>query len=121
MSRVVELDSRAEHDFYTSFGERVRAARRASNLSQEALAGHVGLTRSSIANLESGRQHPPVYILALLADALSIPESDLLPVRQERSGLDPKPLEARLKNLDEHKQHMIRSTARAAGLTMSDA
>lgn len=50
---------------------------------QRELARATGITRSSIANLETGRQRPPVHIALLIAWVLGVPVTDLLP-----SGLD---------------------------------
>ena len=63
----------------TEFGARVRAARKEAGLSPKALASLVGLSRSSIANLEAGRQRVPVHVIWNLADALAVPVSKLLP------------------------------------------
>jgi len=121
MSSAIGVVDQIEAEFYGALGERVRQIRRKRNLSQETLAQHLGLARSSVANLESGRQHPPIYVLTLLAQALDVSEADLLPSRRERPFLDTDRLEQRLQELDEHQQHMIRSTARAAGFSLSDA
>jgi len=61
------------------FGDRVRKAREEAGLSPKALASLVGLSRSSIANLEAGRQRVPVHVIWNLADALGVSVSDLLP------------------------------------------
>ncbi|MBZ5701834.1 MAG: helix-turn-helix domain-containing protein [Acidobacteriia bacterium] len=65
--------------FYRTLGERVRRARLSARYSQGRLASCVGLSRSSVANIETGRQ--PVYIHALLriAKQLRTPISDLIP------------------------------------------
>lgn len=63
----------------TEFGARVRAARKEAGLTPKALASLVGLSRSSIANLEAGRQRIPVHVIWNLADALGVSVSVLLP------------------------------------------
>ena len=63
----------------TEFGARVRAARNDAGLTPKALASLVGLSRSSIANVEAGRQRVPVHVIWKLADALGVPVSQLLP------------------------------------------
>jgi transcriptional regulator with XRE-family HTH domain len=67
-------------EFYKQVGQSIRA-RRGKNLSQEALASAVGLTRTSISNIESGRQKMLVHTLADIADALKVEASTLLPPR----------------------------------------
>ncbi|MFD0882968.1 helix-turn-helix transcriptional regulator [Streptosporangium algeriense] len=68
---------------YTEIGNRVRLARKESGRNQADLAAVTGLTRSSIANLEAGRQRPPVHIILLIAQALQVPASRLLPTGDE--------------------------------------
>lgn len=64
---------------YTEIGARVRHARKRHGWSQLDLARAVDLTRSSVANLEAGRQRPPVHVALLIAHALDVPVEDLLP------------------------------------------
>ena len=45
-----------EKDFYSRFGQTLRKARKASGLSQEHLGKGVGLNRTSVSNIEKGRQ-----------------------------------------------------------------
>lgn len=50
-------------------------------MSQQQLAVAVGLTRSSIANIEAGRQKVALHHFARMADALQVAPSSLLAVR----------------------------------------
>ena len=59
-------------------GTRIRAARDALGLSQEHVARRVGMTRSSIANLEAGRQDMNISRLALVAAAVNLNLADLI-------------------------------------------
>jgi transcriptional regulator with XRE-family HTH domain len=59
-------------------GARIRAARNAEGLSQEQVAQRVGMTRSSIANLEAGRQDMNISRLALVAAAVNLNLADLI-------------------------------------------
>lgn len=65
--------------FYVDFGRRVRAAREHSGLTQHALADMLGLTRSSVANIEAGRQRALLHMTAAVAAATGVPAADLLP------------------------------------------
>jgi transcriptional regulator with XRE-family HTH domain len=47
--------------------------------SQRELARAVGVARSSIGNLETGAQRPPVHLVLLIARVLDVPVTDLLP------------------------------------------
>jgi transcriptional regulator with XRE-family HTH domain len=64
---------------YKEFGRRLRDLRKAAGLSQLALAERVGLSRTSITNIELGRQHIPLHVLYPLASALGAPPAQLLP------------------------------------------
>lgn len=56
--------------YWSSIGARLKEAREASGLTQTQLADRLGMTRSSVANFEAGRQHSDAYVLALCADLL---------------------------------------------------
>jgi len=71
---------------YQALGERTRLARTQRQMTQTALAQAVGLTRSSIANIEAGRQHTPVHIVLLIARALDAPVTQLLPSHADLDG-----------------------------------
>ncbi|WP_079085593.1 helix-turn-helix domain-containing protein [Streptomyces dysideae] len=65
--------------FYASVGDRVRDARSAARMTQAELADRLSLARSSIANIEAGRQRIPLHVFFLIADALGADAKDLLP------------------------------------------
>jgi transcriptional regulator with XRE-family HTH domain len=74
--------------YYRDVGSRVRAARAGANLTQDDLAKSVGVTRSSIANFEAGRQRIPLHVFALIAETLKAPFVDLLPKRAISDQVD---------------------------------
>lgn len=59
-------------DFSTEYGARVRAARTRAGLSQTDLGTLVGLTRSSVANVEAGRQASSAEQAVTIANALGV-------------------------------------------------
>lgn len=65
--------------FYSQLGARIRAARLKARISQEQLAKSIPMSRSSVANIETGRQ--PVYVHALMriATILRVGVPDLIP------------------------------------------
>jgi transcriptional regulator with XRE-family HTH domain len=73
-------------DFYRLVGDRVRSARIAAGLSQALLAERVGLTRSSVANLEAARQRTSLYHFVLISRALKVDVGQLLPDEQGPQG-----------------------------------
>lgn len=72
---------------YVEIGSRVRRARRKRGLNQIDLASATNLTRSSIANLEAGRQRPPLHVAVLIAQVLDVPVDALLPSGEELDEL----------------------------------
>ena len=68
---------------YQEIGMRLAHARGAAGLSQAKLAAKVKVTRTSVVNIERGRQRPPVHLLWELAGVLGIEVGSLLPQRRE--------------------------------------
>jgi transcriptional regulator with XRE-family HTH domain len=64
---------------YLDFGRLLRSARRAAALSQHELGERVGLSRTSITNIERGSQPVALHTFILLAAAVGIPAAELLP------------------------------------------
>jgi DNA-binding XRE family transcriptional regulator len=68
-----------DHQFYKAFGIRLARARRRSKLKQETLAIAVGLSRTSITNIERGRQPVQLHLATELAKILNVNVTMLLP------------------------------------------
>jgi transcriptional regulator with XRE-family HTH domain len=66
---------------YGFLGQLVRLRREALQITQNDLARRVGVARTSISNIEKGRQRIPVHVLFALADALGVEMASLLPSR----------------------------------------
>lgn len=64
---------------YREIGLRVRKERKELGFSQMELAEEVGLTRTSIVNIETGRQRLPIHVLYSVAEALGVSVTCLLP------------------------------------------
>ena len=64
---------------YRFFGRRLRELRERKHVPQEELAALSGLTRSSIANIESGRQRVLLHQLLRFAEALNVEIDALVP------------------------------------------
>lgn len=65
--------------FYTLIGMKISNQRKALKLSQVEFATRLGLSRSSIVNIEQGRQHTPSHILWQIANILSCSIADIFP------------------------------------------
>lgn len=68
-----------EEQLYRTIGRRLRERRDSMGVSQGRLAKQVGILRTSVTNIEAGRQRPPVHLLYRLALALNIDVPQLLP------------------------------------------
>ena len=99
--------------FYEEVGRRIREARkrRKPALTQEGLAGLVSLTRTSITNVEKGRQKFLLHTLTDIAAALHVDPASLLP--QSAAGAE-RQLDEALKNQSKSEKDWIRSAVNAA-------
>lgn len=66
-------------NIYTYIGKKITLYRKDSRLSQENLSKRVELTRTSIVNIEKGRQRPTLEVLYHIAQILGVEIIDLLP------------------------------------------
>jgi transcriptional regulator with XRE-family HTH domain len=68
-------------DLYRQIGSSIKERRKKSEplVSQEKLADIVGLSRTSIVNIELGKQHIQIHTLYQIADILGVNALDLLP------------------------------------------
>lgn len=87
---LLSVNRQGEFEVYAHVGREIAKCRADAGLSQAALATAIGLTRTSISNIEKGRQKMLVHTLLDIAAALSVPVASLLPtgeVRNESVGL----------------------------------
>lgn len=74
----------SDDEIYRAFGRSVAARRRELRMTQATLASQVGMSRASIANIESGRQNVLLHHVYRLASSLGIAKlTDLLPASPE--------------------------------------
>jgi transcriptional regulator with XRE-family HTH domain len=97
--------------FYVELGKRIRQARQQKRLTQQALADAIELTRTSVTNIECGRQPVMTHHLVRIARAVGVPVDSLLPSPIE----PPSEINARLSGLGQDKREwvsrVIRSTS----------
>ena len=82
---VAKLDSL---EVYRMVGERIREERKRQNITQEELASRVGLTRTSITNVEKGRQKLLLHTLVQIADRLGVSPERLLPTLDAETSIE---------------------------------
>jgi transcriptional regulator with XRE-family HTH domain len=93
--------------FYAEVGRRVRSARDTRGLTQEALATLVSLTRTSITNIEKGRQKLLAHTIVDLATALKVSPATLLP--EDHPAGDGKKLDQLLKDRSPKERAWVKS------------
>ncbi|MCV7051735.1 helix-turn-helix transcriptional regulator [Mycobacterium heidelbergense] len=81
-------------EIYIDVGSRIRSARIKQAWNQAELGRNVGLTRSSIANIEAGRQRVLVHSLLRIADSLNVAVESLLPGTDQLHQLTDRPRSA---------------------------
>jgi DNA-binding XRE family transcriptional regulator len=64
---------------YLDFGARVKEARGQSGLSQATVAQHLNLSRTSVTNIEAGRQRLLLHQAVALAELFEVPIAELVP------------------------------------------
>jgi transcriptional regulator with XRE-family HTH domain len=72
-----------EKVLYSYIGNRIKQERLRSNMTQGRLADATGMLRTSIANIETGRQKTTLHVLYKLCSVLQIEATTLLPLTAE--------------------------------------
>jgi transcriptional regulator with XRE-family HTH domain len=93
---MAKLQDMEVDEFYAVVGGRVRSLRTDAGMSQSMLAQHIGFTRSSVANLEAGRQKIALHLFVRIARALDREPATLLPDESVTTNTDV------LRDLHEH-------------------
>jgi transcriptional regulator with XRE-family HTH domain len=83
--------------FYEELGRRLAKARRAAKVTQGQLARTVGLSRTSVSNIEKGRQPVHAFVLFEFARILAVPVTELFP--PATTTVAPSPEDPRLRRL----------------------
>ena len=73
-------------NFYQQFGKKLRQARREAGLSQADLAIAIGLTRTSISNIENARQGISLHTFGKMLQLLNVQPGALLPAADVSSA-----------------------------------
>jgi len=81
-----------DEELYKFIGLRVKTEREDLEMSQATLAGHLGLTRTSVSNIENGQQKVQLHTLFQIAKVFGIPVLDLLPTSSHQAAVKEKHL-----------------------------
>jgi DNA-binding XRE family transcriptional regulator len=72
-----------EELLYRRIGESVRRRRKEVGMTQSQVAAEVGVLRTSVTNIETGRQKAPLHLLFKICAALGIETSTVIPENAE--------------------------------------
>lgn len=73
------MSTKKQSEFYKKIGQNIRKHRLRSGITQELFAKSIGLSRTSVVNIEVGRQRFMVHALEEIASVLSTKAWRLLP------------------------------------------
>jgi len=83
--------NKKQKNLYEIVGRRIRDTRKNAKLTQDNLAACVHLTRTSVTNIEKGRQKILLHTLFDLAAAMKVPVAQLIPdSREEQPQIEQK-------------------------------
>ena len=71
--------SDATRQFYAAVGQKISEVRQGKEMTQEALAADIAVTRTSIVNIERGKQQVLLHTLVKIAKALNVAPAEFLP------------------------------------------
>ena len=103
-----------ETNLYTSLGKAIATKRNELGLTQAFVAKKIGLTRASLANIETGRQKVLLHHVYRLASALELPTiMDLIPASLS-APLDTEPLQLSESTVTPAQRAQLESVVRLA-------
>jgi transcriptional regulator with XRE-family HTH domain len=105
---------------YIEFGLRLKARRSLAHLTQDEMASKVGLGRTSITNIEQGKQPVSLHLLYRLADALGAAPHELLPSQPNASLSENIERNLSLTPLNEDEKDWIRRIVSKTSLESAD-
>jgi transcriptional regulator with XRE-family HTH domain len=76
-------------DRLVQVGKLIEAARQRAQMTQAMLAGQIGITQAAVSRWEAGERDPGIAGLLLIAEAVCVPASSLLPVEHQAVTLLP--------------------------------
>lgn len=85
--------------FYVEIGERIRTERLKKKLTHQELADHLGLTRVSVINIETGKHKPSIYQLLQISKLFEINYSKLIPAQAIKSKVKGKRIDLDMRNV----------------------
>ena len=82
-----------EELLYRAIGESIRRRREEMHMTQSRLGAEAGVLRTSVTNIEAGRQRPPLHLLFKICAALGVETSTIVPSNAEVTRPNAVPVE----------------------------
>ncbi len=105
---------------YEAIGVRIKDVRRSRGLTQAALASSLFLSRTSLANIERGRQRILVHTLIEIANALGVAIAALIPTDAVKSS-EKRPEHQALTDMTETDREFVTSVLTPSGGEYEDS
>lgn len=96
--------------FYHQVGTRIREGREKRAMTQEALAKIIGLSRTSLTNIERGRQRILLHTLSEIATALGMNANELFPAPENDVQVIRLTLQSQISTLPQPQQDFVQRT-----------
>lgn len=74
---------------YIAIGEEIMVARRRAHLSQRQLGERLGVSHAAVSDIETGKTRPNLDVLAVIAEALGVPLSQIVCLGRTRAPAAP--------------------------------
>jgi len=115
-SLILETMKTNEMLLYQKLGQQIRRKRELAKLTQAQLAERVDVLRTSITNIEAGRQKAPLHLIYELCAVLQVDIKDILPPLNELVETQSSTIEigGRLKNIPPKSAELIDELLRKA-------
>ncbi len=75
------MEKSIQYELYRQIGDNIKKRRQSLKLNQTSLAKSINLSRTSLVNIEQGKQHPSVFVLLEISEKLGVTLHDLIPDR----------------------------------------
>lgn len=75
------MEKSIQYELYRQIGDNIKKKRQSLKLNQTLLAESINLSRTSLVNIEQGKQHASVFVLWEIAEKLGVTLHDLIPDR----------------------------------------
>ncbi len=94
-------------ELYRFFGTALKEHRQRAHMTQAELGSRVGMSRTSVTNIEGGRQHVSLHVVYELAAAVGSHPQDLLPPPESLTAQSIQARKLKEMELEEHNEALL--------------